>query len=154
MSTHVFFFFLNIFLWTVSFFSSFFPLFLSGLERRVESQRRELKLNEQTMELMDQSRKLAEDQAYEAQRKTRYIEKESLKSPHVSGRGDGRNGRRSRSPYRDGRSGRNSRSPTSIEYTKITTTNSPDPRTGLPYINGEQQRQQQKYDRSGAFLCS
>ena len=33
---------------------------MRGLERRVEAQRRELKLNEQTMELMDQSRKLAE----------------------------------------------------------------------------------------------
>ena len=118
------------------------------MERRVESQRRELKLNEQTMELMDQSRKLAEDQAYEAQRKTRSIEKESLKSPHL-GRGRGSE-RRNRSPLRDGRSRRNSRSPTSIEYTKIITTNTPDPRTGLPYISGE--RQHQKYDRSGTFL--
>ena len=100
------------------------------------------------MELMDQSRKLAEDQAYEAQRKTRSIEKESLKSPHL-GRGRGSE-RRNRSPLRDGRSGRNSRSPTSIEYTKIITTNTPDPRTGLPYISGE--RQHQKYDRSGTFL--
>jgi hypothetical protein len=107
---------------------------MRGLERRVESQRRELKLNEQTMELMDQSRKLAEDQAYEAQRKTRHIEKEILKSPLR------------RSPSNEGYTSiRRMRSPTSNR-------GSPDPRTGLPRIGQQQQRASRpgnRYDRSG-----
>jgi len=114
---------------------------MRGLERRVESQRRELKLNEQTMELMDQSRKLAEDQAYEAQRRTRHIEKEVLKSPLRNGR---------RSALGSSITSSNSMS----EYTRISRIspnkkrNAVDPRTGLPRIRGSRSTRS-SYDRSG-----